>query len=93
MSGALPLLCTSGAVLWVALAAAMGLVPPARRGRLLGAAVMLGVPEVGLLTYCWGPGPGMLAFLLGLLALIRLPQAVGGRWRRGEAASGAPGAD
>lgn len=93
MTGALPLLCTSGAVLWVALAASAGLAPPVWRVRLFWAAVMLGVPGVGLLTYCWGPGPGMLAFLLGLLVLIRLPDAVGGRRRRGGTARGAPSSD
>ena len=48
MTGALPLLCTSGAVLWVALAASAGLAPPVWRVRLFWAAVMLGVPGVGL---------------------------------------------
>ena len=46
MTGALPLLCTSGAVLWVALAASAGLAPPVWRVRLFWAAVMLGVYAV-----------------------------------------------
>lgn len=86
MSGAPHILCAALAVGWLGLAAAIGLAPVAWRGRLLGLAIASGVPLIGLLTYRWGPGPGVLGLALGIVVLRRLPQAM----RRAAAGRRAP---
>lgn len=60
-------------VIW---AVAASLVPFLRlrwRATAFWAVVALGVPALGWMTFVWGPGPGVLALVLGLSILVWQP--------------------
>lgn len=71
MTGALALGAIVAAAAWLALALTLPMVQRRCRADGFWIAVAVAVPLLGWLTYAWGPGPGVLGFIAGLLALRR----------------------
>lgn len=77
-----PLGALALATLWLMVALCLGYVPLSQRARAGWAMTMLGVPVLGWLTYLCGPGVGVIAFAVGLLALRWSPVLLGPRTAR-----------
>ena len=71
MSTNLALGAILAATAWLGMAFALPSLPRHWRVRGFWFAVATAVPLLGWLTYAWGPGLGVAAFLAGLLALQR----------------------
>jgi len=71
MRGAATLLAIAAPLLWLILVAALPYLRARWRPRAHMAAVMLGVPTLGALTWVFGPVAGLTAFGLGILLLMR----------------------
>lgn len=61
------------AVVWGCLACMIPLIRHRYRAQALWGTVILGVPVLGWLTFVAGPGPGVMAFALGLAMLVYPP--------------------
>lgn len=67
------------ALIWLAAALCLGYVPLSYRARAGWVIALPGVPVLGWLTYLCGPGVGVIAFAIGLLALRWSPVLIGPR--------------
>lgn len=61
------------ALLWAAAAFCLPLAPRRRQGGLKIALIVAGIPVLGWVTYCCGPGLGMIALVLGFAVLLSAP--------------------
>ena len=71
MSGAANLLAIVSVLTWINLVAALPFLRAPWRPRIHMAAVLLGVPTLGALTWAFGPIAGLTAFGLGIALLMR----------------------
>ena len=72
-SGVLLLVAALAALVWIAGALLLPLIPARWRSPVLAILIAAGVPTLGWLTYCCGPGIGFAAFLAGVLTLALRP--------------------